>query len=419
VLLAWTPWLLAMGVLVLLSGFFSASEAALFYLNLKDRRALHESGPAGRIAVGLLDQPDRLLTAVLFWNLLVNIAYFALTATLGIELGETSGESAAVVFSVIALLVIIFFSEMLPKSLAVLRPAMVASLVAVPLALAVRVVDPLIPVFRTVILLSRRLLWPTFKSEPYLEVADLERAVQLSTTEAELLHQEEAALQNIVSLSYLRADELMRPRTRLELVRPPVSIDDLRRVYPSTNYLFVTEPDRDEITAAIPLAQLSDIPPQHVEHYAEELLYVPWCATVAGVLEQMQRRDYRIAAVVNELGETVGVLMLDDILDMLVTESPAPAHRPHDHVPIQPVGPNQWHVAGMTNLRRLGKYLHLALPPTHSVTVSGVVQEMLERVPQPGDRCRWGPLDIEVLEIPERGSMLVRVSKIDERPTEP
>ena len=68
------------------------------------------------------------------------------------------------------------------------------------------------------------------------------------------------------------------------------------------------------------------------------------------------------------------------------------------------------HVTGMASLRRLSRYFGLELPECKSVTVAGVVQEELEHLPAPGDRCRWGPFDIRVLDVPERGQLLVELT---------
>ena len=81
------PLLGAMAILIGFSAFFSASEAALFSLRAADRNALRGSSRrAQRMAAQLLEDPDRLLTAVLFWNLLVNIIYFALVLMIGFKL---------------------------------------------------------------------------------------------------------------------------------------------------------------------------------------------------------------------------------------------------------------------------------------------------------------------------------------------
>ncbi|MFP6667291.1 MAG: CNNM domain-containing protein, partial [Pirellulales bacterium] len=71
------PWLIAMVVLIFCSAFFSSSEAALFFLSRRDREQLAAGNHAQRLAARLLADSERLLTAILFWNLLINIVYFA------------------------------------------------------------------------------------------------------------------------------------------------------------------------------------------------------------------------------------------------------------------------------------------------------------------------------------------------------
>ena len=141
------PWLMAMALLMACSGFFSASEAALFYLPPRDRRAMRSGTESEQAAVILLGDAERLLSAVLFWNLVINITYFAIASicSIWIEQNTSWGQTGAVVFAAVSLLSIIFFSEMLPKSIGVLTPRALARAVSFPLAMTVRLVDPLMP----------------------------------------------------------------------------------------------------------------------------------------------------------------------------------------------------------------------------------------------------------------------------------
>jgi len=411
------PWLVAMTVLIFCSAFFSSSEAALFYLRRADRRRMVSGGRPQRIAAALLAEPDRLLSAVLFWNLLVNVAYFSIASIVSLKLKD-DWPAGAGAFAVAALLVMIVFSEMLPKSLAVLQPRGLASAVAVPLTAMVRLLDPVMPCLRWVNVLSRRLFWPGFRPEPYLRTGDLERAVKLSTTDAALLEQERHVLESLVSLSEIRADELMRPRIQFDAFRPPVSLADLQGNMPRSGYLLVTEPDSDEVAGAIALKNISSVPPEHLELYADRVVYVPWCTTVARTLEVMRRRDREVAAVVNEFGETIGILTFEDVLDTIFGRTPSRSKRLLQRQPIRRIAPGRWQVTGMTSLWRLARYFQLQRPPSKSVTVAGVVQEVLERLPRSGDTCCWGPFRIEVLEVPERGQLLVELTFAeDEEPS--
>ncbi len=409
-LLPYSPWLIAMGILVLCSAFFSSSEAALFYLGRKDRLKMAEGSRTQRMAIALLGDSDRLLTAVLLWNLLANLAYFTISSIICIRLKESGQPTAAVTFAFGTLLTLIVLSEMLPKSLCVLKPRAAAAFLAAPLTLMVRIADPILPGLRMANLLSRRLLFPNFQPEPYLCVGDLERAVQLSTSDAALLEQEQNVLQNIVSLSEIRADELMRPRTQFMSFRPPVSFSDLGGNMPPSGYLLVTEPDSDEVASAIDLRSLSSIPAEHLEYHAEPVVYIPWSVNVAEAFETMRDRDRQVAVVVNEHGETIGVLTFEDILDTIFSHAPSRSKRLLKRMPIRQHAPGVWLLTGMTSLRRLVKHFGVQPPPGKSVTVAGVVQEILERFPEAGDTCRWGPFRFEVVEVPKRGQIVVRLT---------
>lgn len=401
-----------MGVLVACSAMFSASEAALFYLRPGDRRAMRRGSTADRAAERLLQDPDRLLSAILFWNLLVNMAYFTLASICALQLERDSGHGKtwALAFGTGSLLLLIFFGELLPKSIGVLISRRLARAIAIPLSIAVRLLDPVMPLLQAVNHASRRLLLPSFKRETYLEITDLERAIQLSVSDADLQRQEQAVLNNVVLLSDIRVDEWMRPRTQFRSFRPPVQLSDLQGKEFQTGYLLVTEFRQDEISRAIRLANISELPPRNIDRLAAPVLYLPWCTTVSLALENMTRLERDVAVIVNEHGETVGLLTMEDIFETIFSYAPSRSKRLLDENPIHYIRPNCWVVSGMVGLRQLARRLNLELPKTRSVTISGVIQEKLQRLAQPGDYCRWGPFELRVLEYPYRGHMLVEIT---------
>lgn len=398
-LLEFWPLLTAMFVLLGFSAFFSASEAAMFSLHERDRALLGRGGIGQRRAHVLLQDPDRLLSAVLFWNLVVNIAYFALASQVAIRLQKSPQVSNSLVagYTAGSLLVIIFFSEMLPKSFAVLQAASLASRVSIPLGVMVRLVDPLMPLLRLINLLSRRLFWPGFRPEDYLQVEDIERAIELSSDDAQLIEQERLVLNNLVSLTELRVDECMRPRNRLRLFRPPISWASVATAIPNSGFVFVTEPDCDDIVSLVPLNDLSDIPDEHLEYYAQPVVYAPWCAMVADVLQLMDDRRCDAVVVVDEWGSTVGALTRNDVWDMVFTRRSSRSERLLNLRPIRPLGVGMWQVTGLSNLRTLEMHFAAELPETSSVTVAGVVQESLQRMPTVNDQCEWGPFRFTII----------------------
>ncbi len=272
---------------------------------------------AQRRVVGLLSTPERLLTCILFWNLVINIAYFAIASQIGLTLDRDGHAQPAALFSVGALLTIILFSEMLPKNLAVLWPRAMAAYVSLPLSGAIGVLSPLIPTLQAANRISLRTIFPSFRREAYLELRDIERAITLSTPDKTLAQQEELVLQQIVSLSELQAEELMRPRLGLTFYHAPVTLADLCASPPNCDYLLVAEPDSEELDRAMPLAQLAGVSATTLEAECERVPYVPWCASGAATLDVLQHSRGGLAVVINELGETIGIVTLDDVMHTL------------------------------------------------------------------------------------------------------
>ena len=413
------PWLAAMVSLMALSGFFSASEAALFYLRPRDKQSMKSGSVGDRAAIDLLEHPDRLLSAILFWNLVINILFFTISSICAIRLESGDGQTAAVVFAIASLLGVIFFSEMMPKNVAVLRPRMLASAFSIPLSWAVRVVDPIMPFLRNVNIVSQRLIWPGFQPESYMDVGDLESVIEHSADNIKMLKQEETVLQNIVQLSNIRVDEWMRPRTQFVTFKPPVSrIDLVKHGLPRSGYLLVAEDDNMEIGKAIRLDNLYHLPDENIEKLAEPVLYLPWCATVAEAFEKMSHKESEVTAIVNEFGDTIGILTVEDILESVFSYSPSRIERVLAMDPIVEVATGLWQVPGMIGLRRLCRSLDVEAPETVNVTLGGAIQEALQRLAVAGDECKIGAFDIKVLQAQGRGQMLIELSLTDDDESE-
>ncbi len=392
------PAFIAMAMLAVCSAFFSCSEAALFSLQPEDRRALKAGSRAQRMAIRLLEQPEQLLMAILFWNLIINITFFTISSLVSIKLQNEDRQTEAGIVALVSMFSIILMSEMTPKTVGVLAPRFMASVVSVPLTVAIRIFSPIAPVFSAVNRALRRVFFPAFQKESYLELSDLEQAITISTPNEELATQERLVLQNIVQLSDITAEELMRPRTLYKTFTPPVALEDLNGELPRSGYLLVTEAESEEVVGAIPLKLLSTIPRHHLEHFATPVVYVPWSASVATVFDHLNAEDCEVAAIINEFGETIGIVTLEDLLQTVFEDESSRSTRLLDTASIHKVGENLWHVTGMTNLRRLSRTFEVTLPKSKSSTVAGIAQEVLQRLPEAEDEIDWPPFRFRVLE---------------------
>jgi putative hemolysin len=406
------PAFIAMAMLAVASAFFSCSEAALFSLQSDDRRFLRNGSAPQRMAARLLEQPEQLLMAILFWNLIANIAFFTISSVVSIRLQSDDRQAEAGVVALVSMLSVMIFCEMTPKTLGVLAPKFVSSLVSLPLTLALRLFRPIAPIFSTVNRVLRRVLFPDFEKEPYLELSDLEQAITISTSDEELATQERTTLANIVQLSDLTAEELMRPRTMYRKFSPPVDLEDLEGELPPSGYLLVTEPESDEIAGAIPLKLLSTIPRHHLEHFATPVVYVPWSASVATVFDHLNAEDSEVAAIVNEFGETIGIVTLEDLLQTVFEDESSRSTRLLATASIRQVKDNQWHVTGMTSLRRLSRTFGITLPKSKGTTVAGIAQEVLQRLPEVGDAFNWADFRFQVIESDDAHRMVLEMERV-------
>jgi len=415
-----TPGLLtpALVMVCLLGGsaFFSSSETALFFLSSDEVQAFGRSKRRSEKRVAaLLRDPDRLLTAVLFWNLLINLSFFACGIVISGRLIEHKHAAAAGVFSILSVTLMIICGEVMPKSGAVLFRQSLARLVSVPLATAVRVFDPLAPMFRTVTRSLRRMFWPHIQKEQFLNPEDLEQAIDNSAGNRDVIRQERIVLHNILDLSEIPIEEVMRPRGTFPALQPPIDLSDLRDSNKATDYLAVLKADGETIDGAIPLGHFSSFPDDHLELTAEPVVHAPWCATAAYVLHQIEKRKCSVAAVVNEYGDTIGIATYEDIVDTILAADPSRARRVLQRDPVLNVAPGSWHVDSITSLRYLCRKLGLQYEPDEDglITVAGVFFDELERIPEVGDECLWNGLKLRIIETRRPGHFRALVTRLE------
>jgi len=410
----WLPAILAMAGLVLASGFFSSSETALFYLSRDDLIAFRVGPRRQRLVADLLADPDRLLTAVLFWNLLINLTYFAVSVVLARRLGHDSTATAAAIL-LGSLVGIILFGEVIPKSLAIVFRRRLATVVVWPLSAAVRIFDPIAPVFRATTKFLHRVFWPHVTVEPALEADDLEQAVENSIRTTEIFRQERQVLHNILDLGEISVEEVMRPRGTWSTLPQPIHLEDLDAQAIEAGFV-VLAGDQDIVESIVLLDHRAPLTTRHLEQLSREVIPVPWCARLAPVLQRMRDTNASVASVINEYGETIGILTYDDILDTILSPEPSRARRLLRREPVESVGGDRYEVQALTTLRHLSKRLRLEYEPDpeQQITVSGLLQEQLERVPVVGDECLWQGFRIRVIEASGRGPVKVLIAPADD-----
>lgn len=409
----WFPGALALLALICASGFFSGSETAIFYLSRAELRQFSKGKSSEQIVAALAADADRLLTAVLFWNLLINLSYFAVSGVIAKELADEGQTAAAGFFTVGSLLAIILFGEVLPKSLSIVFRKKIAILVSWPLAFSIRVLDPVIPLLQKISRLMRRTFWPHIQKESYLHSEDLERAVDASGASEEVIRHERQILHNILDLSEILVEEAMRPRGTYLTFNMPLQLEDLTRITPNTDYIILRKQgvDSEEIDRIISLSELSSFSTSSLNKKSKRVIHVPWCSNLADVYTRFQAEECNFASVVDEYGETIGIVAFDDIIDTILSPEPSRARRILRRDPVREVEPGVYHVEGITTLRYLCRKLQqeYEIADDGLLTVAGMFHEKLERIPEVGDVCDWQGYQLEVIEVRKLGHLVAEL----------
>lgn len=405
----WLPGTILMLALVLCSAFFSASETAFFFLSREQIRRFGAGNSRQRMVASLMADPDRLLTAVLFWNLLINLAYFTVGIVVMQKLTSGNYRLVAGVLGILNLVGMIVLGEVTPKSIAVVFRQGIAPLASWPLALAVRILDPVIPLLGRTARILRRTFWPHVIREPHLQPEDLEKAIDASAAlGSELLEAEQQVLHNILDLNEVAVEEIMRPRNLNLTVAPEETLDTLSASsIAHVDYLLVREGDTEIFHRAVALSRITGRTKATFAELAEPVIYVPWCASLAYVLAELRNRYSSVAVVVHEHGEMVGTVNYEDLLETVFSDSPSRTRRVLRREPMIQIGENRYHAEGLVTLRYLYKHLRISFDAEEEAlnTLAGLFHDELERMPQVGDRIRTGGWRFTAIEVSPRGQL--------------
>jgi CBS domain containing-hemolysin-like protein len=416
---------MSLGLLVMLgmSALFSASEAALFSLTTLQRSQLNKVGRSDRAIEDLLSNPSRLLTCILLCNLVINITFFACANVVVSELTKDATWSGwSILFGFASVASVILFGELLPKSVGVMAPVKISRFIALPMWGIMLAVRPISIMMHAINDVFRRLLWPGLVPESVLETTDLERAIELSETNSAMIDLEKGILQNILQLSNIQAPDWMHPKSQFSTIELPAShaqisewlaeYHDEEKSVAKHNIVLVQSHSDHEVTGTTTVEELARSCEAQVAPAIQSAIYVPWCAGLAGVFQQLLRTDGKLAIVVNERGDSIGVLLIEDIIEA-VFASPSVAINTMGRPLFAKTGEAKWEVTGTTRIKQLQRSLGIKLPDTRDATIAGVMQSQLRRIAQVGDQVSWGPFNLQVTDVPRRGEMFVQITSTE------
>src|SRR5229473_239942 len=382
----------ALVALLLLSAFFSIAETAMMAINRYRLKHLVTQGNRSAVRVAeLLKRTDRLLGGILIGNTLVIVAASSLSSFIAIRLFGEDRIVYAIGTLVISFLIIIF-SEITPKVIGATYPERTALLLSYPLKATLRL---LVPAAWFVNLFVRPLLWLLrIRTDPNLDTPKLspEEIRTLVLESSSFMPKKHLSiLLNLFDVGAVTVQDIMLPRARIEAINLDDDMETISHQL-ATSYHMRLPVFRDALGEVVGVLHLRK---------------------VLALLRYFQENKERVALVVDEYGELMGLVTLEDIIEEIIgkftTSLPSAA-------PILAWDEQGTATAeGTMPVRDINRALGLNLPTDGPKTLNGLIVEYLQDIPEADVSVKIGSVPMEIVHAQGRTVKTVRIF----RPVEP
>ncbi|SOD94683.1 HlyC/CorC family transporter [Caenispirillum bisanense] len=423
--------LVAIVICLVLSAFFSGSETAL---TAASRPLMHEMERKGDsravVANGLLAKRERLIATILLGNNLVNILASSLATSVLIVL---FGEGGVAIATLVMTVLILIFSEILPKTYALTHTHRMALGVAPVMRWLVMVLGPLTAVIQGIVSVVLRLIGGGERPHTAtMALAELRGAIEMHTAQAAeaegdrtIVH-ERAMLRSVLDLADVEVSEIMIPRGKLVTIDADQPTADVVKQVLASPYTRIPlwRGKSDNIVGILHAKALlraveahsGDISELDVVSIASPPWFIPDATRLLDQLQAFRQRREHFALVVDEYGVLLGIVTLEDILEEIVGDISDEHDIAVSGVRPQPDG--SYVIDGGVTIRDLNRQFDWNLPDQEAATIAGLVLHESRTIPDPGQTFLFHGFRFEVLRRQRNQLTSIRVSPIRDEAAE-
>jgi Mg2+/Co2+ transporter CorB len=408
----------ALAALLVCSAFFSMTETAMMASNRYRLRHLAAHGHRGAtLALDLLGQTDKMLGVILLGNNLVNTAAATLVSVITIELfGEDKWALGA--GTLLITFLILVFSEITPKIIGATHADRLAVLLGYLLWPLLRLAYPVVwfvNLFASALLRLLRLKPEAGAGSAHLSTEELRSVVLESSHFIPAPHR--AILVNLFDLEHVSVADIMTPRGEIEgidLEDPPEAIRS-RLATSFHSRLPVYEGEPGNIVGLLQVRRLiagaleGEFDQVALREQLSEPYFVPASTPIYTQLQFFRDNRQRTALVVDEYGELLGLVTLEDIIEEIVGKFTT--GMPGGPSSIAWLDDGSALVDGSQNLREVNRALGLTLPTDGPKTLNGLIVEHLQDIPEVGVGLRIGDVGMEIVQTQDRRVKMVRIKR--------
>jgi len=406
-------------LLLVCSAFFSGSETSMMAINRHRLNHLIRKGnKSAKLTSQLLGKIDKLLGSILLGNTLLNVAAATLTEFIILRL-YGHNELAMLIGTLLITLMLLIFSEILPKIIAASYPERVALPSSYLLTPLITLFHPVVSVASAIV---KAVLWlmhikiQTDQSKQKVTLEELRGMV----LEAEhfMPRQHQKMLLNLVDLERITVNHVMIPRNQIESLNINADRGVLHEQIITCHHtllpVFENTPGNIigilHIKRVPALLQDQHLEPAQLKEVLQEPYFIPSDTPLLQQLQQFQQRHTRLGLVVDEYGELLGLVTLENILEEIVGEFTT--HSPAQTGKFLRQDDGSFLLEGSSSLRELNRKLELHLPLDSAKTLNGLILEHLEDIPETGTSLKIAGYPIEIIQTQDR---IVKVARLFQR----
>ena len=374
-------------ILLFFSGFFSSAETSLTTVNKIRMRSLAEEGnKRAKKVIIITEDSGKMLSAILIGNNIVNLSASSITTSIAYMFG---GSAVAAATGIITLLILIF-GEISPKTLATIHSEKLALMYAYPISFLMKITTPFIFVVNN---LSRAVLFilrvdPNAKPDAMTE-SELRTIVDVSHEDGVIESEEKEMIYNVFDMGDAKAKDVMVPRVHMTFADVNSTYEELINIFREDKFtrLPVYEETTDNVIGTINMKDLllfDNKKEFHIRDILREAYFTYEYKSISELLIEMREASINIAIVLDEYGETAGLITLEDLLEEIVGEI-RDEYDENEEDDFKEINRFEYVVEGSTNLDDLNDELHTKLESEDYDSLGGFIIERLDRLPELND----------------------------------
>ncbi|MCD7884450.1 MAG: hemolysin family protein [Lachnospiraceae bacterium] len=409
-------------LLLLLSAFFSSAETALTCANRIRLQALADEGDKRALAVlKTVENRSKLLSTLLIGNNLVNNFLSALTASLAIKL---VGDGSISVATAIITVLILIFGEITPKNIATTYPEKLSLIYCPIISGLMKLLTPVIFIINSVC----RLLLKPFHisldgSMNTVTEQELRTFVDVSHQEGVIEKEEREMIYNVVDFGDSLVKDVMRPRSEVVMVSDTDSFEEIKETFRQEKYsrLPVYHEDPAHVVGILNIKKFFCYDNED-GFDMEEAMYKPHFTyefkKTSDLLVAMRKDSASMAVVLDEYGETVGIVSLEDLIEEIVGDIRDEYDQDEADL-IRKTGDREYQIEGSVKLDDINDKIGLSLESEACDSIGGLIIELLDDLPEEQDSVKTEDgTKLSVLKMEENKIELVRLLLPEEKPEE-